>query len=101
MAELDQITVATHRYIRATPKIQDFVFHQDPLLSYLKLNVREEYDGGRLIGENFIYQGLIGGSYLPGKEFDTTEPQVEQELQFVPKYFEVGVTLLSPTFSRN
>ena len=53
MAELDQITVATHRYIQKTPKLLDFVFHHDPLLAYLKLNVREDYDGGRLIQESF------------------------------------------------
>lgn len=53
MPDFDQITVATHRYIRATPKLQDFVFNRDPLLAYLKLNVREDYDGGRFIGENF------------------------------------------------
>ncbi len=53
MAELDQITVATHRYIRKTPKLIDLIFQNDPLLAYLKLNVREDYDGGRFIGENF------------------------------------------------
>jgi len=62
MAELDQITVATKRYIRKTPKLIDGVFQNDPLLAYAKLNVREDYDGGRLIEENFIYAGLIGGS---------------------------------------
>ena len=93
MAELDQITVATHRYIRSTPKLMDFVFQNDPLLSYLKLNVREDYDGGRYIGENFYYDGLIGGPYLKGKEFDITEPQIEQQLQFNIKFFQVNVTL--------
>lgn len=53
MAELDQITVATHRYIKSRPDLLDFVFHRDPLLAYLKLNVREDYDGGRLIQESF------------------------------------------------
>lgn len=53
MAELTQINVATHRYIRKTPKLIDNVFQNDPLLAYLKLNVRETYPGGRYIGENF------------------------------------------------
>jgi hypothetical protein len=57
------------------------------------LNVREDYDGGRFIGENFYYGGLIGGSYLQGKEFDITEPQIEQQMQFNVKFFEVNVTL--------
>jgi len=53
MAELDQITVATRRYIRNTPKLIDFVFQEGPLVAYAKQNVREDYDGGRFIGENF------------------------------------------------
>jgi hypothetical protein len=57
------------------------------------LNVREDYDGGRFIGENFYYGGMIGGSYAQGKEFDITEPQVEQQMQFNVKFFEVNVTL--------
>ena len=93
MAELDQITVATKRYIRETPKLIDNVFQNDPLLSYAKLNVREDFDGGRLIGENFYYNGLVGGSYQKGKTFDISQPQVEQECQFNIKFFEVNVTL--------
>ena len=93
MAELDQITVATKRFIRETPQLIDMVFQNDPLFAYLKANVPEEYDGGRFIAENFVYDGLIGGPYRKGKQFDTTQPQVEQQLQFVPKFWEVGITL--------
>lgn len=93
MAELDQITVATHRYIRKTPKLVDNVFQNDPLLAYQKANVKEIFDGGRYIGENFIYDGMIGGPYLQGKNFDITEKQVEQQGQFNVKFFEVNVTL--------
>ncbi|HLZ39403.1 MAG TPA: hypothetical protein VKQ11_00480 [Candidatus Sulfotelmatobacter sp.] len=35
----------------------------------------------------------MGGSYLPGKQFDTTQIQIEQQGQFTIRYFEVGVTL--------
>ena len=93
MAELNQIDAATHRYIRANGELQDYTFQKDPLVAYLKQNVRSDYDGGRLIQENFIYDGLIGGPYAKGKEFDTTQPQVEQALQFTPRFFQVGVTL--------
>jgi len=93
MAELDQITVATKRYIRETPALIDGVFQHDALLAYAKQNVREDFDGGRLIGENFIYNGLPGGSYQKGKQFNITQPQIEQELQFQIKFFEVDVTL--------
>jgi len=93
MAELDQITVATKRYIRETPKLIDDVFQNDPLLSYAKLNLRDDFTGGRLIGENFIYDGLIGGPYLKGKQFDISQKQIEQECQFTIKYFETNITL--------
>lgn len=92
MAELDQLTVATHRYVRETPKLVDMVFQEGPTIAYAKANAKEMYPGGRLIGENFYYNGLIGGPYLGGAEFDISEPQVEQELQFTPKRFEVNVT---------
>jgi hypothetical protein len=93
MAELDQLTVATKRYIRETPALVDNVFNRDPLLAYAKLNVREDFTGGRLIGEDFIYDSLIGGFYQKGKEFDVTEKQVEQQAQFQMKFAESGVTL--------
>ncbi|HZM78494.1 MAG TPA: phage major capsid protein [Candidatus Limnocylindrales bacterium] len=93
MAELNQIEVATKRFIRNTPKLVDMVFQEGPLVAYAKQNVRTDYDGGRYIGENFYYNGLIGGAYAKGKTFDITQPQVEQQLQFDPKFFEVDVTL--------
>lgn len=93
MAELNQIDVSTKRYIRNTPKLVDMIFQQGVLAAYAKQNVREDYDGGRFIQENFWYGGLIGGSYNKGKEFDITEPQVEQGLQFLPKFCEVNITL--------
>jgi len=93
MAELDQINASTQRYIRKTPSLVDAVFQNDPLWAYLRANVPEPFDGGRRIDEGFIYDGLIGGPYRKGKQFDITQRQVEQNLQFNPKYFEVGVTL--------
>ena len=93
MAELNQIDVATKRYIRNTPKLIDMVFQEGPLIAYAKQNVREDYDGGRFIGENFFYNGLVGGPYLKGKSFDISQTQVEQQLQFNVKFFEMGVTL--------
>lgn len=93
MAELDALTVATKRYIRKTPELIDNVFQAGPLAAYAKLNVREDFDGGRLIGENFIYNGMVGGFYAKGKEFDITEPQVEQECQFNIRFLEANITM--------
>lgn len=54
MSELDQLNVATRRYIRDNPALVDAVFQNDPLLAYLKLNTREAFDGGTLIQEGFF-----------------------------------------------
>lgn len=93
MAELTAIDAATKRYIRETPKLVDMVFQEAALAALAKQSIREDFDGGRLIGENFFYGGLIGGPYAKGDEFDISEPQVEQELQFNIKFQEVNVTL--------
>lgn len=53
MAELSAIDVATHRFIRETPKLVDDVFQEGALVALAKQSVREDYDGGRFIGENF------------------------------------------------
>lgn len=94
MAELDQITVSTRRLIRSKPQLVDMLFQQGPVIAYAKQNLRTDYDGGRLIAENFYYQALPGGSYAKGKQFNISQPQVEQQLQFQPKFFEVAITLL-------
>ena len=93
MAELDALTVATHRHIRRTPELVDNVFNGGPLAAYAKQNLHEDFPGGRLIGENFFYNGMVGGPYLKGKEFDITEPQVEQECQFTMRFFESNITM--------
>ena len=93
MAELDQINVSTHRYIRENPALVDNYFQADPFLAYCKLNIREEWGGGSLIQEGFFFSNLIGGPVGKGQEFDITEKQVEQACQFVPKIEEVNVTM--------
>lgn len=93
MAELTAIDAATKRFIRNTPKLVDNVFQEAAAVALAKQMVREDYDGGRLIGENFFYGGLIGGPYAKGQDFDISEPQIEQELQFNIKFQEVNVTL--------
>src|SRR5262245_11737542 len=69
------------------------VFQEGAAVALAKTALREDYDGGRFIGENFYYAGLIGGPYAKGQDFDISEPQVEQQLQFNIKFFEVNITL--------
>ena len=93
MAELDQITAATRRYIRKTPTLIDNIFQNDPFIAYLKENCTEPYDGGRQIDEPFVYDGLVGGPYHKGKQFDISQRQIEQNGQFNPKFWQTGITL--------
>lgn len=93
MAELDQLNVSTRRYIRDNPALVDNWSQNDPLIAYLKLNTKENYSGGTLIQEGFTFDGLIGGAYQKGAEFDISEKQIEQAKQFLIKFFEVNVTL--------
>ncbi len=93
MAELNQIDVATKRFLRKSPDLIDMWSQQGPLVAFLKKNVQENYDGGRAIFENFTYKPMIGGAYAQGKEFNTDMIQVEQALQFNVKFFQVGISM--------
>ncbi len=93
MAELDQLTASTRRFIRDNPALVDSVFNRDPFFAYCKQNLKEAFGGGYLIQEGIIFDGLIGGPYAKGKDFDITEKQVEQAKQFNIKFWEVNVTL--------
>jgi len=69
------------------------VFQEAALAALARASVRQDYTGGRFIGENFYYAGLLGGPYAKGQDFDISEPQIEQQLQFNVRFQEVNVTL--------
>src|SRR4051812_22752858 len=93
MPDLNQINVTTRRLIRDNPALVDGVYNQDALNFYLRDNLREDFGGGSLIAENFIYGGVIGGGYQKGKTFNISQKQTEQQLQFKLKYQQVSVPL--------
>ncbi len=93
MAELDQLNVATRRFIRTDPALVDAVFHPDPFTAYLKSNLQVGFPGGTLIQEGFLYDGQPGGAYAKGEEFDITEKQIEQSLQFQPRFSYANVSM--------
>jgi len=95
---LDQINVTTRRYIRTTPALVDAIFNQDPLNYFLRQNLKESFDGGSSINEDFIYQSLIGGPYQKGKKFNIAQRQTEQQLRFDVKLLQVSVPLYQEDF---
>lgn len=90
---LSAINVTTRRYIRERPKLTDGIYNKDPLMAMLRSVLRTDWTGGSSINENFLYAPQIGGGYLKGKIFNTTQRQVEQQARFDIKLMEVGVPL--------
>ena len=90
---LDQINVTTRRYIRTSPALVDDIYNQDPLNYFLRQNLREDFTGGSSINEDFLYNSMIGGAYLKGKNFNVAQRQTEQQLRFDLKFQQVSVTL--------
>jgi hypothetical protein len=94
MAELEQISVATHRFIRKNgAKLVDNVFQRGATGKYLRDTLKEDYTGGRLIQENVLYDVTSGGFYQKGESFDITQHQMFEHLEFLPKYFYENITL--------
>jgi len=91
---LDQLTASTRRFVRESPKLVDNIFQQATFMKLLQANCKEKFNGGRNIAENFWYGTVPGGSFAMGSELDITEPQIEQQKQFIPKEFYANVTLL-------
>ena len=90
---LNQLNVSTKRFVRENPKLVDNVFQMGTGMRILQRNCMTKFTGGRLIQENFWYASLPGGPTSPTAELNTTQPQVEQAMQFGMKYFYVGITL--------
>jgi hypothetical protein len=82
----DQITVTTRRYIDEQPKLRDLVFNKDPFMSFLDENCIDEVSGGSSWNDNIGYDVQDGGSYAKGQDLPADQRQIEQQLQFQPKY---------------
>src|SRR5574341_540759 len=91
---LNQLNVATKRFVRESPKLVDNVFQQGTTARIMQKKCMQKFNGGRLIQENFWYDALPGGPTSPTAELNITQPQVEQAMQFRIKYYFVGITLL-------
>lgn len=95
---LDQINVTTRRYIRTNPALVDGIYNQDPLNYFLRQNLKENFDGGSSINEDFLYASMIGGPYQKGKKFNIAQRQTEQQLRFDIKLLQVSVPLYQEDF---
>lgn len=87
----NQINVTTRRYIRSKPQLIDDVYNQDPLNYFLRDSLDEKFKGGSSINDDFLFQSMIGGSYLRGKTFNIAQRQTEMQLRWDIKYAQVSI----------
>lgn len=82
----NQLTVTTRRYIDGNPELRDLVFQHDPTMSMIGDNCHEEIGGGLNWNDNIEYDVQDGGPYSKGQDLPADQRQIEQALQFVPKF---------------
>jgi len=81
-----QLSVTTRRYIDTSPTIRDLVFNHDPTMSMIGEQCHTEVGGGLNWNDNIEYDVQDGGPYAKGQDLPADQRQIEQALQFVPKF---------------
>jgi hypothetical protein len=80
------LTVTTRRYIDKSPQLRDMVFNYDPTMGMIGENCHEEVSGGLNWNDNIEYDVQDGGPYSVGQDLPADNRQLEQALQFQPKF---------------
>lgn len=92
-----QLSVTTRRYIDTNPGLRDMVFNNDPTMSMIGENCHEEIGGGLNWNDNIEYDVQDGGPYSKGQDLPADQRQIEQALQFLPKFN----TIMIPFFKED
>ena len=82
----DMLTVTTRRYIDKSPQLRDMVFNHDPTMSMIGDNCHTEVSGGLNWNYNIEYDVQDGGPYAVGQDLPADNRQLEQALQFQPRF---------------
>lgn len=82
----NQLTVTTRRYIDNSPQLRDMVFNEDPTMSMVGENCHDEIGGGLNWNANIEFDVQDGGPYAKGQDLPADQRQIEQALQFNPKF---------------
>lgn len=81
---IDWLNAITYKSINPRG-VEDFVFRNSALLSYLRKNRLEPYTGGVSMDEAFMYDSMIGGFYDTGEPLSTDVVQPIGGQTFVPR----------------
>ncbi len=82
----NQLTVTTRRYIDTNPQLRDLVFNHDPTMAMIAEDCHTEIGGGLNWNYDIEYDVQDGGPYSKGQDLPADQRQIEQQLQFQPKY---------------
>ena len=82
----NMLTVTTRRYIDTSPELRDMVFNHDPTMSMIGEQCHQEIGGGLNWNDNIEYDVQDGGPYSVGQDLPADQRQIEQALQFLPKF---------------
>jgi hypothetical protein len=80
------LTVTTRRYIDKSPQLRDMVFNYDPTMGMIGENCHDEVSAGLNWNDNIEYDVQDGGPYSVGQDLPADNRQLEQALQFQPKF---------------
>jgi hypothetical protein len=80
------LAVTTRRYIDQNPQLRDMVFQHDPTMSLIGDECHEQIMGGLNWNDNIEYDVQDGGPYSMGQDLPADQRQIEQALQFLPKF---------------
>jgi hypothetical protein len=87
----DDISSKTNKFI--VPRLVDNVYKSSPVLTRLRTNNMERFEGGTTIRHPIMYAELRGGAFTRGGTFDISYVQSDTALEVNVKYYYVNATL--------
>lgn len=87
----DDISSKTNKFI--VPRLVDNVYKSSPVLTRLRTNNMERFEGGTTIRHPIMYAELKGGAFTRGGTFDISYVQTDTALEVNIKYYYVNATL--------
>ena len=93
MANVNEIDIATKRYIVMSPKVVDNVFKGGRLFSLLRDTIDSSYTGGRLIQAQTQVRPSTGGGFAVGDTFATVQQKLIEDLQVTIRFMETDTIM--------
>src|SRR5208337_2344203 len=89
MLTYDDISSKTNKFI--VPRLVDNVYKSSPVLTRLRTNNMERFEGGTTIRHPIMYAELRGGAFTRGGTFDISYVQTDTALEVNVKYLKAVI----------